>query len=70
MTVKNPLVKLAYTTRDHSMPTAVDHHEAGSARFLSNKQSKGFVSYLNHIIAVMIIKFQTISIQKKENCWF
>ena len=26
MTVKNPLVELAYTTRGLSMPTAVDHH--------------------------------------------
>ena len=53
MTVKNPLVKLAYTTRGHSMPTAVDLHEPGSSRFLSKKLSKGFISYLNHIIAIM-----------------
>ena len=64
MTVKNPLVKLAYTTRDHSMPTAVDHHEAGSSKILSKKQSKAFVSYLNHIIVVMFDP------KNKENCCF
>ena len=43
MTVKNPLVKLAYTTRDHSMPTAVAHHEAGSSRFLAKNDLKAYI---------------------------